>query len=223
MHILVENIHGNPNIGLYGFANDSFCLLGKEVPEALARKVEDILHVPTHRITICGTSLIGVFCAGNNKKVLLPEIAFKDELTELDRLHIPYEVIKTKLTALGNNILCNDHAALVNPDYSADVKKRIRLALNVKLRPGTIAGVPTVGSCGAGNRSGLYLHRDIEDDELDMITGVFNVPCETGSVNLGSPYVRSGIICNSNGFVVGDKSGGPEITLIDEALGFIDV
>lgn len=223
MHILLANIHGNPNIGLYGFANDSFCLLGMEVPEELAEKIGETLRVPVHRITLCGTSLIGVFCAGNNHKVLLPEIVFKDELEVLDRLGIPYEVLKTRMTALGNNILCNDHAVLVNPDYSADVKKRIRQALNVTLRPGTIAGAEIVGSCGVWNRNGLYLHRDIEDSELDMIASVFNAPYETGSVNLGSPYVHSGILCNSRGFVVGDKSGGPEITLIDEALGFIEV
>jgi len=48
------------------------------------------------------------------------------------------------------------------------------------------------------------------------------VQVETGTVNMANPLVRSGIICNDYGLVVGDASGGPEVTHIDESLGFLE-
>ncbi|MBI1970319.1 translation initiation factor IF-6 [Candidatus Woesearchaeota archaeon] len=220
MHIFVTNILGNPQVGLYGFANDHFCLVGKDLPEAQAKKIEEALHVPVYQITLCGTSLIGVFCAGNNNRIVLPDLLFDDEREELDRHRIPYTIIKTKLTAMGNNILCNDHGAIVNPEYSADVKKLIRKALNVRVVPGTIADHPTVGSCGVENNNAAFLHKEITEEELQLVEDVLGVPCETGTVNLSSPYTGAGVLCNSFGMVIGDHSGGPEITYVDDALQF---
>jgi len=40
----------------------------------------------------------------------------------------------------------------------------------------------------------------------------------TGTVNMGNPFVGSGILCNDKGFVIGDMSGGPEIMNAEEAL-----
>ena len=74
MHVLIANVQGNPNVGLYGYANDQYCLLGTEVPSKTAKKIEKVLKVPTHRISMCGTSLVGVFVTGNNKCLLVPEI-----------------------------------------------------------------------------------------------------------------------------------------------------
>lgn len=221
VHILQTNFHGNPNVGLYAFCNDRFCLLGKEVPENVAEKVEEVLGVPVHRITIAGTSLVGVFVAGNNKKMLLPEIVFERELAKIDELGIDYKIIKTKLTALGNNILCNDTGALVNPEFSADTKKIIRQALGVGLKPGTIADVETVGSVAAIRAGRCVLHRDASAEDFKYIESLLNVKCYTATVNLGNPYVKAGMFCNRNGFVIGAMSGGPEVSNIDESLGFL--
>ena len=43
MHVLMTNFHGNPNVGLYGFANDKYCLLGKEVPQHQAQEIAKAL------------------------------------------------------------------------------------------------------------------------------------------------------------------------------------
>ena len=50
-----------------------------------------------------------------------------------------------------------------------------------------------------------------------------NVKVAKGSVNFGSPFISSGLICNKNGFIIGDISGGPEIQNADEALGFLNI
>lgn len=221
MHILITNINGNPNVGLYGYCNDKYCLLGLDVSRKKAREIEKILKVPVHRLNIAGTSLVGVFCAGNNSCLLLPNIVFEDELKQLDKLKIKYKVIDTKLTALGNNVLCNDNGAFVNPNFSAVQKKKIRQALNVKVVPGQIAELDTTGSLGILNEKGCLLHRDTHQRTIKFLEGLLKIKCDTGSVNLGNPFVSSGVLCNSNGFVVGNQSGGPEISHIDHVLGFI--
>ena len=95
MHLLMTNINGNPNVGLYGFANNKYVLVGREVPAALAQEIGKVLNVPVHQISIAGTSLLGVFLAGNDHKLLVPSIAFDSELRVLDKLGIPYAVIET--------------------------------------------------------------------------------------------------------------------------------
>ena len=46
--------------------------------------------------------------------------------------------------------------------------------------------------------------------------------CDSGSVNMGNPYVKAGIITNSNGFLIGNQSSGFEQSFVDEALGFLE-
>ncbi|MBI5389447.1 translation initiation factor IF-6 [Candidatus Woesearchaeota archaeon] len=219
MHLLTTPIQ---NIGLYGFATDSYCLLGRDVPEEAAKDIEKVLKVPVHYITICGTSLVGVFCAGNNHCMLVPSIAFTEELKKLDQLKIPYKIIETRLTALGNNILTSDYAALVNPEFSADTKKRIRQALNVALRPGTVAGLGNVGSLGAIRGKQGIIHPETADEEVAYLGEFMDVSFTEATINNTSCFLRSGLICNKYGLVISTASSGQEINEIDMALGFLD-
>lgn len=221
MHVLKTNFNGNPNVGLYGYCTDKYCLLGTEVPSACAKEIEEVLNVPVHQMTICGTSLLGAFLAGNSSMLLVPEIAFDYELKKLDQLKIPYTVIQVRLTALGNNLLCNDKGCLANPDFSADQKKRIRQALGVPLKPGKIAGLGTVGSLGALNTRGGIVHRDVTAKETKFAEDLLGVKLIPSTVNMGSPYIRSGLLLNDNGFVIGDHSGGPEIINVDDEMGYL--
>lgn len=222
MHVLLTNFNGNPNVGLYGYCTDKYCLLGKEVPEYEAKQVSEVLGVPVHQITMCGTSLIGVFVTGNSKILLVPDIAFDYELKELDALGINYAVIKCRATALGNNILCNDSGCIVNSEFSSDQKKVIRQALGVALKPGTIAGLDTVGSLVVHNSSGCLVHRDITTAEIVKVEELLGLKCVPSTINMGSPYLRSGILCNDKGFVVADASGGPEVVNAEDELGFLN-
>ncbi len=221
MHILKTAFDENPNVGLYGYCNDTYCLLGKSVPKKIVEEIKKVLKVPVHTVTISGSSLIGALCTGNDTCLLLPDIIYEEELKIFDKLKIEYKVINTKLTAFGNNILCNNNGCLVNPDFSAVVKKQIRQALNVSLNPGKIADIDVVGSCCVFNSKGALIHPEVSKSEREKVEKLLGVKCTKGSVNFGSPYVRAGVLCNSNGFVVGRMSTGVEARDIDEALGFL--
>ena len=211
MHALKTSFNSNPNIGLYGIATDEYCLLGLDVPKKSAEKISKTLEVPIYRLNICGTSLWGVFCAANNNCLLVPSIAFDSELRALKKLGINYKVIRTKQTALGNNILCNNTGCLVNPEFSADTKKEIRLALNVKLRPGTIAGLEHVGALGAVNQTAGVVHQDVTKEEIEYLGDALEIDISTGTISFGTPYIRSGLLVNSKGFAISSSSTPIEI------------
>lgn len=225
MHILKTNINGNPNVGLYGFTTNKYCLLGEEVSDSVKEKISNILNVPCYKLNIAGTSLLGVFLAGNDDILLIPNIVFPWEIEKIEKIakehNFKYEIIESELTALGNNIVCNENGCLINPEYSENVKNQIEKIMNIPIKQGQIANLPTVGSLVALNNKGCAIHRDGEDFEIDFVNSTLNVEAETATVNMGNPFIKSGIIVNNNGFMVGDFSGGPEITYLDEIFGFI--
>lgn len=222
MKLYKASYHGNSNIGLYGFATDSYCILAPEFPPEQVKKIGEVLRVPIYQLRIGNSSLVGALMTGNDTVLLVPSIARDDELFQLKYVKIPFVVIPTKLTALGNNILCNNTGVLVNREYSADTKKIIRQALNVTLHPGEIADTTVPGSCVVHNKNAAVIHAFATPEQIQEVEALLGVKCTKGTVNFGSPYVRSGIIANSHGMIIGEASTGIEIENIYEALGFLE-
>lgn len=221
MHILKTNFNGNPNVGLYAFATDKYCLVGHEVPQESVDEIEKVLKVPVHRVSIAGTGLVGVFVNGNSKKLLIPSIVFRDEIYALEKLELDFAIINTKNTALGNNILLNDEGVIISPIFEKEAVNEIEKALGLKPLTHRIAGIDTVGSVAAHNTKGCLIHHNAKDDDIRLVENTLKVECTTGTINFGSPYIKSGILVNSNGMIVGDISGGPEVQNADQALGFM--
>ena len=80
-HLLSLSVQQNPNVGLYGFANDKVCFVGTDVSEEDADKIEKVLKVPVHRLSVYRSSLVGAFATGNNSCILLPAAIEEHELT----------------------------------------------------------------------------------------------------------------------------------------------
>ncbi len=219
MHVLKTRFHNNPNIGLYGFATDSYCLLPKNLSKRLVDEIEEVLDVPVYQVTVYNTNLIGVFCAGNEDYLFVPDLLSEHELKELEKIKEAKIIrLHTRFTALGNNIVIKDKTCLVNPKIESEVKKRLE-ELGFKVSLLEIAENPTVGMCTALNHKGCLLHRDATN--AMKISSFLNLPANIGTVNFGSPYVRSGLIVNCHGYIVGAETTGPETQRIDETLGFI--
>ncbi len=222
MHALILDFNGNPSVGLYGLETSEFLLLGKEVPDVHDAEIEKVFKKPIKRINIAGTGLISVFAVWNNNKLLVPSIIFDNELNDLKELGIDYDVINTELTCLGNNILASEKAVIINPQFTEDERKIIAEALGKPVIKEAVYGIESVGSIGIiRNNKGLF-HRDLLDGEIKKLEKLLGIEIMTGTVNMGSPFVKSGIIVGENGFIIGSNSGGPEIANADEALGFIN-
>jgi len=215
---LRAKFNGDPNIGLYGFATDDYCLLGLEPNKKILKQIKKILKSDIEFSTIAGTELSGIFVAGNKNGIILPKIIEKYELKKLKKLFdLNLEIIKSRQTALGNLILCNDKGCLISEKLKR-FKKKISDVLGCEVQTGTIANLDIVGSATTANNTGCLCHRETTEEEMIRIEEILKVKVDVGTVGYGSPFIRSGIIVNSRGVVFSEFSTGPEIGRFEEVF-----
>lgn len=231
MKVIQLSVQGNPNIGLYGFANNYFCILSSAFTSQQVADIGTVLQVPCYQLNLLNSSLIGAFLAGNSHCLLVPYLVEDDELAALQKIvtaankkheiSMKIVVVHHRITALGNAVLCNNNGCLVSPGFSADIKKIIRQSLNVSLHPGMIADTDVVGASVVHNSTGAVVHMRATPEQLEEVQSLLSVPCVLGSANFGSPYVKTAVICNDHGMVIGSTSTGIEVENIYETLGFL--
>jgi translation initiation factor 6 len=160
-HFLKAKFGGDPNVGLYGFATDKYCLLGHEPQAKVKKRISEILNVPIHNLPLAGTDLIGLFASGNSNGVVVTKLVEREELANLkSRLpDINILVLKSVQTALGNMVLCNDRGCLVS-EKLLKFKDKIAEALGCEVASGTIAGLNLVGSAAVASNIGCLCHHE---------------------------------------------------------------
>lgn len=212
---------GNPNIGIYMFANDKFCLVGNSLNENQKKEVEKVLQVPVYPISILSTDLIGIFIAGNNEMMLIPEV-FDHEREELTKICKKHEVelieFSARLNTLGNNICVGDKKLLINPEYSDGFKKNVKLKTKYEIFEIENPEFRAIGSVCKFLNGKYFVSQEFEENQLKMIVDEVGA---VGSVNGGSNYVASGIIGNSNGLILGSMSSTVEIQSVVEGLNYL--
>jgi translation initiation factor 6 len=219
MKISKLDFQRNPNIGLFGFATDSFCMLHRIVKKRNLELLEKTLKVRIVQSNFLGTSMAGIFLTGNSKGVVLSDRLYEDEISHI-RKQTDALVLETRHTALGNLVLMNDKGIII----SGEIKKHgkaIGKFFDLPVHVGTISGEPLVGSLGIANNKGCLVHKNIRGSEKKAIEKTLGVPVMQGTVNFGNPWVKSGIIANSSGLLMGYLTSGPEMGIVAEALGFV--
>jgi translation initiation factor 6 len=212
------NFDGSSNIGAFCRVTDHWVLQAPS-NEPTSLGLTDLFQKDPLTTTIGQSTLVGILTAGNQNGLLVPHIIMDEELESLQTaLSISISPMKSKLTALGNLILTNDHAALVSTSFSKTDIKIIRDILGVEVEAKTIAGSDLVGSyCVVTNR-GLLAHTDISEDELDWLASFFAVEAEIGTINCGVPYISIGLLVTSQAAAAGFETTGPELMRITEAF-----
>ena len=214
MHVEQKHIHGEDFIGLFAHATDKYAILSENFPKT------KVLNVPILNAHIYGTQLVGMFCAGNSNALLIPyfiedrEIEIIKEF--LDELDIEIVKVKDRVTALGNLVACNDFGAVISPKFS---DTSVFDCLGVEAVKADISGHEEVGACCVATNKGFLIHPEAEDN-IKFFSDIFRVEGMVGSVNFGFPFVKSGLVANSNGYVAGRRTTGIELGRIDDALGF---
>jgi translation initiation factor 6 len=154
--------------------------------------------------------------------MIVPYLTSDDEVEFIkNALGVKVSRLSTNLTALGNIIVANDQGAVVHPKLRDVTMKSIESILGVKVTPSRVGGSGLVGSSAVATNKGALANPNATDEELDLLANVLGVPTSVGTVNRGVPYVKSGLIVNSKGAVVGDATTGPETDRIEEAMGLI--
>jgi translation initiation factor 6 len=211
------NFEGDPNVGLYGFATDTYCLLGMELSRKISHKIKEILKTDLTVSTMSGIEFAGLFSSGNSKGLIVSKVAEDFELKKLKELGINIKVINSRETALGNLILCNDKGCLIS-GLLKRYKKEITDTLDCEVEIGKIADMEIVGSCAVTSNVGCLCHREASEEEMKIIEDVLKVKVDVGSVSYGSPFIKSGIIVNSKGVVFSEQTSGAEMGRIEEVL-----
>jgi len=212
MEIEKYNYRGDINIGLYATVSNDYLV----VPREFGKK--DFFPQKTVETRIAGTRLVGLFTAGNSNCLLVPNSIKEREKNKLEDSGITVKVIDSNENALGNLILANDKAAVISEKLE-DQKEEISEALEVPVDVGSIGVITNPGSCGVTNKNGVLIHREASEDEAKHFRDSLEVEkVDIGTVNMGSPYIGSGIVCNDEHFLVGGDTTGPEIGRIDMIL-----
>lgn len=220
MHFAKAAMEGNSFLGIFAKTNDKVTVLPSNAPEKLKRVYSEVLKTRLITTSISNSSLIGVFCAMNSNGMVLPSTAYESEVKLLKKESINAVIVEDKRTALGNNLLVNDHGCLANPSLSKESLKRIEDCLGVEVVAGTIGGSRIVGSAAVVTNRGIFTRTNVSEEEFSFLENFFKVKGSFGTANMGVPFVGLCIVANSNGFVAGEMTSGFEIQRIDEALGF---
>lgn len=208
---------GNPNIGVFATANESFAFISADASPEFERAIEGALGVKTFKTTVAGAHVIGSLMAMNSNCAVVTGLADAREIALIEE-NLPVYILDDSLNAAGNNILVNDHGAIISPDYGEKVAAELSDALGVEAVLSSIAGCNTVGSVCKATNKGCVCHMDASDDEIALIKDVLKVEAVRSSVNHGSRMVGAGMVANSKGAVVGDETTPIEMGKIEDGL-----
>lgn len=208
-------IHSNPNIGLYAFANDQYCLVGSGFQESQLKEIEEMLDVPVHVISIGGTPLIGVFVTGNNNGIVIPNIVYEHEKKKLDDLGIKYIVSSSRHSALGNNIAIGDGIGYYAEEMEPEAIEEIEKFCDLKIEK-VNSEITTMGSIMLIKNGKALIGEMVGDNIIKQISE--NLIVNRATLNQGSDYLRSACFYNTTGFLIGADTSGIEILTIEQDL-----
>ena len=212
------SVNGEDFVGLLGLATDKYALISTGFKDAR------ILEVPTVKTNIYGTNLLGLFCAGNSNGLLVPYFVENEKIHWIKKqlkehgVDINIQKVNDNYTALGNLVSTNDKAAIISTEFKHH--KVFEDALGVEAVKRDIAKHKEVGACCKATNKGFLAHAEADVDELKEIEKILKVPGREGTINFGFPFVGSGQVANSYGYITGLRTSGIELGRIDDALGF---
>lgn len=203
-------------IGVYARVWEDVAFVPAPIEDDSLRDIEEGLQVKTEKILIDNANLIGSLMVLNSKGIILPLNSEKMEFKLASDRNILY--LKDRINAVGNDIVTNDHAAMVHKGYTASSIKRISDTLDVEVVKGTIGGIKTVGSASVLSAKGMLVTPDADEEEMKFLSDLFKVPVKSGTANFGNMYVGSSVLANSKGVLVGKDTTPVEIGRIDDIL-----
>ena len=216
------DFNDNPNVGVFCRANDSVGFVQKGLLKRIKKKIVETLDVKLVELSIADASIIGSLLAMNSNGVVVTDFADAEAVKTIKDQGFDVCVISDKINAAGNDVLANDHGALVHPTLKDSTIADIKKTLGVPVKPGTIASLKTVGMSAVVTNKGCLCHPKVTDEEKRILERVFDVNVMIGTVNHGSPVIGSGLVANTKGAIIGNMTTGIEMGRIEEALGFLD-
>ncbi|OUJ19376.1 Translation initiation factor 6 [Methanonatronarchaeum thermophilum] len=212
-------VFGSQMVGVYCSASNEYALVPTGVKEKVKKAIEKTLDVETIDITIGDSVLVGCLSEINENGILVSDIAGKKEIDKLkDKTGLDVGILSEGMNTSGNLVLANDSHALVHPELDNKYLEIIKNVLGIEVIKTSISGIKNVGAAGVVTNNGILLHPMVSEKELKEISEKFKLNAEVGTFGYGMPMVGSGVVANNNGFLTGNKTTGPELGRIEEAL-----
>ena len=218
MPIILADVFGSPNIGVYCFASENIAIVPPGLTQRKIGQFAETLGVRVCSTTIGGSTLVGALVTGNSNAVLVPHTIRDYELARIREL-ATVVVVESKWTALGNVVLANDLGAVIHPKATEEIVSAISDELDVQPAFGTLGSLPFVGALGVATNKGAMLSPNTLEEERAVAKEALRVEAELSSTNGGVAFVKSGILANSKGAVVGPLTRGAELMQISRTLG----
>ncbi|MFA6333246.1 MAG: translation initiation factor IF-6 [Methanoregula sp.] len=212
---------GDPNIGVFARVLGDIAIIPPESPEDFRAAVKEALDVTLIETTIQGSAIIGSLVAGNSRGAVVSGLATKEEIALLAEYR-EVLLLNESMNAAGNVIMANDSFAAVHPDMPADLMNAIGEFLKVEIFPLVLGGVKTVGMAGVATNKGVIVHPRATDRQIEQIESVAKIPVGTGSINMGSGLVGTGLLVNERGYLTGNATSGFELGRIEDVFGFLE-
>jgi translation initiation factor 6 len=208
---------GNPNLGVYSVANENIAIISPDAAEEYVNDVIETLNVTPVLTTAAGSFVVGSLIAMNSSCIVISGLAEEAEISLLSK-SMPVFALGSRYNAAGNNIVANDHGAIVNPNISDATVKDLEKALGVKCVRSMIAGIDTVGSACKATNKGAVCHPNTTDAEMQLISEVLNTEVRKTTLNHGCVYPGPCFIANTEGALVGDLTTPIEMGKLEDAL-----
>jgi translation initiation factor 6 len=221
--VLRAAFSGSSYVGVFARATNDTLLVRSDIEADLQARCGDELEVPVVATTLGGSGTVGSLAVGNTNGILVSNLATEREYDRIsEAIEKPVGELPGRINAAGNVIVANDTGAYLTPELDREAVRSIKDILDVPVRRGRIAGIDTVGTAAVATNRGVLCHPKTSDETLDELEALLDVPADIGTINYGGPLVGSGLIANDYGYIVGERTTGPELGRIDAALGYAE-
>ncbi|MDO8648087.1 MAG: translation initiation factor IF-6 [Candidatus Diapherotrites archaeon] len=217
MKIFRENIKQSPYLGIFSTVTEEIALVPESTEQKEMKKLEAALEVEAIKASIASSSLIGILCKGNTNGFVVPEIAEKQEIKDLESKGLKFKVIKGNL-ALGNLIAVNEEKAVLSSIIPKKQREEIAKFLKVEAIEAKIAGNELVGSSMVLTSKGFLMNNKASQKEFDKIRDFLKLEGKATTANYGDSYIGNSIIANSKAIIAGSLTTNIEIMKIQEGL-----
>ena len=220
--MLRTSVAGSPYVGVFAHASTGCLLVRRDIDDDTTAAIAEELGVESVPITIGGSGTVGALAAGNDHGLVV-----SSQLTDREREAISDatdgDVVELpgRINAAGNVVLANNAGAYVHPKLNDEAVARVEEALNVPVVRGALGDRQTVGTAAVATNAGVLCHPQSREAELEILEDHLDAYVDLGTINYGAPLLGSGLLATDEGFVVGEKTTGPEIGRIEDTLGFI--
>jgi translation initiation factor 6 len=213
--------YGNPFIGIFSKANDSFAFVPKGCSPAFLDALKEHLGVELIETTINSSNLIGIYMAVSKDFVFLPEIVGKSEMDEIRQSGLEAIVTGERHNAWGNNLAINSKGGIINKDINPNIIKYLENITGVEIIPMELENYNTIGSVVLATEKGFAVKNNATEEEIKEIESILRVKGGIATANMGNVFISACALANSRGLVIGDMTTGIELSRLQDSLNLL--